>query len=265
MPAELVPDTLMAYLNSMEGQNSPVILHNPEGFIKKAFGDINFKSPFAPVVFVSDLTKKGFIYVNKGIESLIGYSDRYITEGKFECFYEKFNDNDFKLVNENIFKQNLKVMGSASPEEMLNYVFSHNYRIKNKNGKYLTLLQRFSMVLSRDKKFIGAIGSFSDISHFSKDNQMFHQIEHISGSETGNENNIIYHKTFFRNPEDACLSKRELEVLKWMSEGYISKQIADKLNISLNTVNNHRKKMLQKTNCRTSAELLSHAHENGIL
>ncbi|HEX3165392.1 MAG TPA: LuxR C-terminal-related transcriptional regulator, partial [Chitinophagaceae bacterium] len=55
------------------------------------------------------------------------------------------------------------------------------------------------------------------------------------------------------------------DVLKYLADGLSSKQIAGKLNISINTINNHRKKMLLKTNCKSSAELISYTAKHGIL
>jgi DNA-binding CsgD family transcriptional regulator len=61
------------------------------------------------------------------------------------------------------------------------------------------------------------------------------------------------------------MSKRELEILKLMADGLGSKQIAHKLHLSVNTINNHRKNMLQKANCNTSAALLNHALKHGLV
>jgi DNA-binding CsgD family transcriptional regulator len=59
------------------------------------------------------------------------------------------------------------------------------------------------------------------------------------------------------------LSKREIEVLRLMASGQTSKLIADTLGIAKNTVENHRQKMLRKTNCFTSAELIKYAIHHG--
>jgi DNA-binding CsgD family transcriptional regulator len=50
------------------------------------------------------------------------------------------------------------------------------------------------------------------------------------------------------------LSKRELEVLKLVGEGFTSKKIADFLSISINTVSRHRQNILEKLNVKNSVE-----------
>ncbi|MFW0714508.1 response regulator [Pedobacter sp. N23S346] len=58
------------------------------------------------------------------------------------------------------------------------------------------------------------------------------------------------------------LTSREMEILKLISNDYTSQQIAQKLFISLNTVDTHRKNMAQKLNVTGKAGLLKFALEN---
>lgn len=61
------------------------------------------------------------------------------------------------------------------------------------------------------------------------------------------------------------VSKRELEVLEWISNGFTTKEIADQLYISNHTVVTHRKKLLEKMCARNTAVLVRKAFEMGIL
>jgi len=56
-----------------------------------------------------------------------------------------------------------------------------------------------------------------------------------------------------------------MNVLQFICDGFSSKQIAEKLNISIHTINNHRKNMLGKTNCKNLSELVARASKTGIL
>lgn len=53
------------------------------------------------------------------------------------------------------------------------------------------------------------------------------------------------------------LSVRELEVLKLLTKGKSSKDIAEELFVSKNTVDTHRRKILEKTGAKTTAELIA--------
>lgn len=61
------------------------------------------------------------------------------------------------------------------------------------------------------------------------------------------------------------LTARELEVLELLSYGHNSKAIAEKLYISPNTVEYHRKQLLRKTASRNVAELIGNAFRMQIL
>jgi DNA-binding NarL/FixJ family response regulator len=60
------------------------------------------------------------------------------------------------------------------------------------------------------------------------------------------------------------LSKKEVEVLTFISEGKSSKEIAEKLGLSIRTVSNHRANMLKKTNLNNTAELVRMASTEGL-
>ncbi|HRN56180.1 MAG TPA: helix-turn-helix transcriptional regulator, partial [Agriterribacter sp.] len=100
-----------------------------------------------------------------------------------------------------------------------------------------------------------------DITDYKSDSKIIHTVDAIS-----DQGIIPLAKDFyFPHPQDAILSKREVEVLKWICDGLSSIEIADKLHLSIHTVNNHRKNMLQKTNCKNVTELLAFSVKEGLI
>ena len=61
------------------------------------------------------------------------------------------------------------------------------------------------------------------------------------------------------------LSDRELDVLKLLVNGCNAKQIAEQLSISKNTVDTHRRHILDKLGCNSMAELTRYAIREGYL
>ncbi|MBL7743965.1 MAG: response regulator transcription factor [Chitinophagaceae bacterium] len=61
------------------------------------------------------------------------------------------------------------------------------------------------------------------------------------------------------------LTKREKEVLLHIAEGLTNAQIAEKLFISIDTVESHRKNLHAKLNVKNTAMLVRFAVENGLL
>lgn len=60
------------------------------------------------------------------------------------------------------------------------------------------------------------------------------------------------------------LTNRELEVLRFITMGKTSKEVADRLNLSVETVRSYRKSMMRKLGVRNIASLIHVAFEEGI-
>ena len=61
------------------------------------------------------------------------------------------------------------------------------------------------------------------------------------------------------------LTLREQEVLELIVQELTSKEIADKLDISKQTVDSHRINIMQKTNCKTLVGLMKYAIQSGYI
>lgn len=69
----------------------------------------------------------------------------------------------------------------------------------------------------------------------------------------------------YTNKSAGILSNREIEVLALIVQGYINKEIADRLHISLTTVISHRKNIMDKLNLRSVSALTIYAVMNGYV
>lgn len=65
--------------------------------------------------------------------------------------------------------------------------------------------------------------------------------------------------------DDSAISVRELEVLKLVALGLLNKEIADRLNISLNTVLSHRKNITAKLGIKTVSGLIFYCISHGYI
>ncbi|SHM14471.1 DNA-binding response regulator, NarL/FixJ family, contains REC and HTH domains [Chryseobacterium carnipullorum] len=61
------------------------------------------------------------------------------------------------------------------------------------------------------------------------------------------------------------LTRREMEILRLICDGFSSKDIGEKLFISINTVETHRKRILLKLNAKNSVGIVKYALENHII
>lgn len=68
-----------------------------------------------------------------------------------------------------------------------------------------------------------------------------------------------------KNAEEASLSMREIEVLQLIADGLNTEEIGKRLGVKSNTIETHRRHLLEKLDVRNSAELVNRAIANGIL
>jgi DNA-binding CsgD family transcriptional regulator len=98
----------------------------------------------------------------------------------------------------------------------------------------------------------------TDLSSFNIDKHKYH---YYSGDDPA----------LFRYPDDELLkighvfSDREFDIIKLIATGLGSEQIADRLSMSVNTVNTHRRNILKKTKKSSTHKLVIELQERGIL
>ncbi len=76
---------------------------------------------------------------------------------------------------------------------------------------------------------------------------------------------ILVEQKYFNKIDNNPLTKREQEILKGIVEEFSNQEIADKLFISVRTVETHRKNMMRKLNINNNISLIKYAMKLGII
>jgi DNA-binding CsgD family transcriptional regulator len=135
-------------------------------------------------------------------------------------------------------------------------------KLKHKNGRVIRLMLRYSALEMMDSGIVKiAAISIDDITHLIKGDFYWGRLE------IGENEQNIHH--FFSidkkdNSQD-IISDREKNVLRFIAEGRESKEIAEILSISSNTVDNHRRNMIAKTGARDTTALVQLCRMSGII
>ncbi len=74
----------------------------------------------------------------------------------------------------------------------------------------------------------------------------------------------IINKSKNESSEQEALTKREKEVITLVVDGLTNKEIAEKLFISIRTVDSHKNNIMQKLNLKSSVELVKYAIKNNL-
>lgn len=205
--------------------------------------------------FVGDLIQVKIHFTSRRSEEMIGIIPEEVTPYHF---FEATHPDD--IHRHNLRRSKLFGLGQglyiAENGEAL---LSTEFRFRNSLGEYPNLLVQCYMFYTRvPVKTVYLIQVLTDISWFKK-------IKHGYHYYVGNDISL------FRLPDDGLLnigsifSDREFEIIRYIKAGMTSEQIAEKLFLSVHTVNTHRNNILEKTGKSALSEVIYELIERGFL
>lgn len=185
-----------------------------------------------------------------GIYKVIDSSDE-------DIIYNRLHPED--LVDKRMLEyEYFKFVDSLPPEEKVRYKATCRIRIKDMNGKYLFFDNSTQILRPSPLGKIWLILCCYDLSPCQK------AIDGIDAHIKNNCSGEIFSLSF-RDKRNQILTKREKEILLLIKDGKPSKQIADELGISINTVNRHRQNILERLSVGNSLEAIMAATAMGLL
>jgi hypothetical protein len=137
-------------------------------------------------------------------------------------------------------------------------LLSINIRIRNSQGEYPDLLFQLYFMYSEKFKTVFLLQIHTDISSFKKRKYGYH---YYVGTDFSNFRFSDEKLLNLGNP----LSDHEFEIVKLIESGLSSEQIAEKIFLSVHTVNTHRRNILQKCGKPTMSELIYDFKEKRLL
>lgn len=192
-----------------------------------------------------------FEFVSENVKNIMNveraedFSPQYVFENMHPDDRKRFLAHEQKVA---------EFFSTLTPEQVLKYKVSYDYRMKTTEGIYKWILMQTVTIQTDDQgAVLRVIGVQTDVSHLKTNNQP-------SGLFfLGLDGEPSYHNVkvdeIIEIPSDH-LSQREKEILKLIIEGKTSIEIAELLFISKHTVNSHRKNILKKTDCKSVSELI---------
>ncbi len=204
-----------------------------------------------------DIHKREVIFYSSNFGQLLGYirSD-YEKEGQ-QFYIDRIHPED-ALHLSHLSVTILKLFNAFSREDKLSHKMVTEYRMLNAQNKYTRLIEQYQMVELDKKGQLWLMMGVADISS-NQDEDM------------PSKGQLLNFKTGQFIPLDAPakvqveLTKRELEILRLVKDGLLSKEISSKLSISLHTVNTHRQRFLEKLGANNSFEAVNFASRFGLL
>lgn len=207
------------------------------------------------IVLVFDCYINKFVFVSNNIPELYGIeNNRLIIDGHIPIL-EMIHPDDVHyglFVREKIYS----LLSEFSFEEKKNYKIIHEMRIKNKRDEYIRIIEQ-EQVLELDK--LGNVWLMLSMIDIDASHDSEITKSHLYNFKTGEQIFVGLADTL-----EEPLTAKELEVLKFMKQGLLSKEIAHLLKISINTINTHRQNILQKLKANNSIEAVNFASRLGL-
>jgi len=221
--------------------------------VSRPFSDINeFPLTKGQCMYILDFQKKTVPF-QKRVNEMLGYSPE---EFNFELPINFFHPDDYDIVTRLI---KATVMFSIDNDVTKDLAFFLTYRAKHKSGGYVKVLRQTYIYESDvNGKVISNLSVLTDISFMNASNKVDWQFD-APGLDKEK-----FKKYVTKQYED-FFSGRELDIIRQLKLGLISREIADKLHISKNTVDTHRRRILAKSNCKNTIELLNFCNQNGLM
>lgn len=167
------------------------------------------------------------------------YVTEYVTEdiqASDELNIEKLVHPDDLEVVRRIDKKVWEFLDTLPEEEKLTYKYIYEMRVLDRR-KYVRMIYQMRILAFKDDNFLG-MGIIDLAPEQSANTSVRFQIKNCLTDEV-----VPF---TIETATDALLTPREREILALAKEGMFSKEISEKLNISIHTVNRHRQNILEK-------------------
>lgn len=185
-----------------------------------------------------------FLFVDSRYESFTGYLPQEHQRGGLDFWFSKVHPLDRKMLGDRII-ESLKIQKNVA-NDLQPDPHILNYRFKKGNGEWIWM-QHTVYNISYDR--------------WHKVDKVLHRLRQLEVMPIQTELTAPLHNMPMKGGVEAInrLTSREKQVLKLVAEGFSTKIIACNLKISVNTVETHRRHLLEKLEAKNSMELIKKA------
>jgi DNA-binding CsgD family transcriptional regulator len=213
------------------------------------------------VVSIFDLAEMEHAYLSPNFADLLGWNPEKVSSPENDYINLRMHADDLAHLN-HMSWQFFELILRVDPiwrDQMKFIKLIMDYRTIGRDGNYVRVIEQHKL-LELDK--YGNAWLSMSIMDLSPDQDLNSLCRYrLVNTLTGE----LYHFPSSELISEQKLSFREKEILQLLAKGLISKQIADKLFISVNTVNTHRQRIIEKLDVSNTAEAVQYAGRLGLI
>lgn len=208
--------------------------------------------------YVIDFYDMSLSHISPGITEVHGFDPETVT---FQDVLEAIHPDDIDFTRKAEAFAADYFYNNVNREKILKYKKCYNLRGRLKNGEY-GLINHQALMLTLDSN--GGYGKCLNIHT---------QIDHLTNHNTYKFSLIgLEDEPSYMNLEVDCniknanqFSRREIDIIKHIGDGLNTNEIAQKLFISAETVKKHRNNILNKSDCKNTAQLIRNSVLQGLI
>jgi DNA-binding CsgD family transcriptional regulator len=253
-PRNAIYEIVMKYMEGLQfaSQNIDYSKLDKQKRTVETLADISNSS-----IQIFDLNEKKIVFFSNNYANLLGYNKTEFEELNYAFFEAKIHPDDkYDLAMFGL--SSLKLFKELSNDEKLNHKVVYEFRMLNSSDNYVRVIDQYQ-ILELDA--VGQIWLMMSTIDLSPNQDLETSVKcQIHNFRTGS---IM--PSSVDNKPSLELTKRELEILKLVKQGMLSKEISSKLYISVHTVNTHRQRLLEKLGANNTIEAIIFATKYGLL
>lgn len=213
---------------------------------------------------ITNTTTRSFEYVSKNFQPCTGLDTAAMCNQGMTFWWEHMHPDEMNLWLQSLTDLMTFTMSEVELHNRKKISYTWNYRIKMADGTYKPVLQHTTPMYF-DEEGKPVIG----LAHYSLLPVINSPLPIQAAAKMLNEKEE-YETIFFRTYSTQKLISeqitfRERDIIRLISFGHSSEDIAEKLFISTNTVNSHRRNILKKTKCKNTSELVARSIREGMI
>jgi hypothetical protein len=204
---------------------------------------------------VFDVGQMKFLFTSKNIFHMLGITAEDINPGHYTQLVHPDDEERLGQARARVYKMEKEIFKAQKGS----LCTSFNLRMRDVAGNYTNLfVQEYMFFSPIPYKAVFLIQVVTNIDWYKMKKDRFH---HYAGNDL----------SLFKFPDQELLeigpdlSYREFEIIRLIESGLSSKEIADKLFLSIHTVNTHRSNILEKSGKSQISDLIYELKEKGVL
>lgn len=212
-------------------------------------------------ITVFDMYQKKHVYTSFNFSEIFGYDLKRIENENTAYFNARIHPEDLARLTHNgitALRYFLEDKRDVRHTKMIN-----EYRILDLKGEYIRVIEQYQVLEFDPSGNVWLSLSMLDISPDTNTRQSVQS--KLLNCKTGQTYTLPEFSEYKTTNTPHRLSPQEKKILKLVRDGLLSKEISDRLAISVHTVNTHRQRILEKLNVDNSIEAIRYASHLGWL